>query len=152
MARLSDAAVKAVKPGSATKDIYDEAEPGLCLWVQPGGQMAWGLRIRHAGRQPRYSLGDYPATSLAEARALAAAMKKAATRGQNPEVARPGSADRAHYGSRSDCDLPGDETEQQITRPRAAEVRHPCGACPRDAPCRGCHQGRDRIVASRHRI
>jgi integrase len=90
MARLTDAAVRAAKPGTITHDIYDSGEPGLCLRVQPSGRRAWGLRIRRAGVQRRYLLGDYPDTSLAEARDLAGAMKKAAARGLNPEhVLRP---------------------------------------------------------------
>lgn len=90
MARLTDAGVKAAKIEISTRDIYDEGEAGLCLRVQPSGRKAWGLRVRVGGRQRRFVLGDYPATSLSEARGLAAAMKKAATRGENPEhVLRP---------------------------------------------------------------
>src|SRR5262249_19399687 len=88
--RLTDAAVKAAKPGLATRDIYDAGEAGLCLRVQPSGRKGWGLRLRVAGRQHRYSIGEYPATGLGEARELAARMKKAAARGTDPaEVMRP---------------------------------------------------------------
>lgn len=86
MGRLTDAAVKAAKAGPATRDIYDEGEAGLCLRVQTSGQKAWGLRIRVNSRQRRYSLGDYPATTLAQARDLAAQLKKAASHGQDPEA------------------------------------------------------------------
>jgi hypothetical protein len=71
MARLTDAGVKAAKAGSGTRDIYDPGEPGLCLRVQPSGRKAWGLRIRQGRVQKRFVLGDYPGTSLAEARDLA---------------------------------------------------------------------------------
>ena len=86
MARLTDAGVKGAKPTDKTQDIYDEGEPGLCLRVQPSGKKGWGLRIRYRGVQHRYSLGDYPATSLAEVRVLAAAMKKNATQGLDPKL------------------------------------------------------------------
>ena len=76
MARLTDAAIKGAKPGSTTRDIYDESEPGLCLRVQPKGRKSWGLRIRVRGQQRRFDIGEYPSTSLAEARDTAAAMKK----------------------------------------------------------------------------
>src|SRR6476646_10501337 len=92
--RLTDAAVKAVKAKTATRDMYDEGEPGLCLRVQPSGRKAWGLRVRVARRQHRYVIGEYPATTLGEARELAARMKKAAKRGGDPgEVLRPASSD-----------------------------------------------------------
>jgi integrase len=92
--RLTDAAVKAAKADSTTRDIYDEGEPGLCLRVQPSGRKAWGLRVRVAGRQHRYVIGEYPATTLGEARELATRMKKAAKRGGDPgEVLRPPPSD-----------------------------------------------------------
>lgn len=86
MSRLTDAAVKAAKADKATRDIFDEAEAGLCLRVQPSGQKAWGLRTRVNGKQRRFDLGTYPTTTLAHARDLAAEMKKAAGRGQDPEA------------------------------------------------------------------
>src|SRR5690348_13812558 len=98
MARLTDAAVKATKATSTTRDIYDEGEAGLCLRVQPSGRKGWGLRIRIDGRQRRFDLGEYGSdgrgVSLAEARQKAAAMKKAAARGDDPtNVLRPPSSD-----------------------------------------------------------
>src|SRR5205809_6570379 len=92
MARLSDASVKAAKAGTATRDIYDAGEAGLCLRVQPSGRKGWGLRVRVAGRQHRYSIGEYPATGLGEAREFAARMKKAAARGDDPAEVLPPSA------------------------------------------------------------
>jgi integrase len=95
--RLTDASVKAAKPASVVRDIYDEAEAGLCLRVHPTGRKAWGLRIRIAGRQRRFSLGGYSeqdGVSLAKARQLARAMKEAAARGEDPtHVLRPPSSD-----------------------------------------------------------
>jgi integrase len=90
MARLTDASVRGAKAGSSTRDIYDEAESSLCLRVQPTGRKSWALRIRIAGKQRRFNIGAYPATSLAEAREYASAMKKAAARGYDPaNVLRP---------------------------------------------------------------
>jgi integrase len=57
----------------------------LCIRIYPSARKAWGLRIRFANVLRRYSLGDYPTTSLGEARELAAMMKKAARRGQDPK-------------------------------------------------------------------
>ena len=73
MARLTDAAVKAAKAGSTTRDIYDVGEGGLCLRVQPSGRKSWGLRIRVRGRQRRFDIGEYPCIpALAEARRMPA--------------------------------------------------------------------------------
>ena len=94
MARLTDSGVKAEKPNSTIRDIYDEGEAGLCLRVYPSSRKAWGLRIRIDGRQRRFDLGEYPAKTLAEARELARAMKKTAERGEDPSnVLRPPPAD-----------------------------------------------------------
>src|SRR4051794_25271070 len=90
MPRLTDASVKAAKGSDTTRDIYDGGEAGLCLRVQPSGRKAWGLRIRVGGKHRRFDIGGCPATSLAEAGALAAEMKKAANRGADPQgVLRP---------------------------------------------------------------
>ncbi|MGH7055519.1 MAG: tyrosine-type recombinase/integrase [Stellaceae bacterium] len=84
MARLTDASIKAAKPAATVRDIYDAGEAGLCLRVHPTGRKAWCLRTRLGGRQRRHDLGEYPGTSLADARRLAAAMKGAAGRGDDP--------------------------------------------------------------------
>ncbi len=94
IALLTDSGIKAVKPGSTIRDIYDGGAAGLCLRVFPSGRKAWGLRIRIAGKQRRFDLGDYPAKTLADARDLARAMKKAAARGEDPSnVLRPPPSD-----------------------------------------------------------
>src|SRR5262245_43908364 len=60
------------------------AKAGLCLRVQPSGRRGWGLRIRINGRQRRFDIGEYPGTSLAEAREIAGRMKRASARGEDP--------------------------------------------------------------------
>jgi integrase len=58
--------------------------------VQPSGRKSWGLRIRIGGKQRRFDIGEYPATTLGEARSFAAGMKKKAEQGGDPvEVLRP---------------------------------------------------------------
>ena len=67
---LTDTKLKKLKPG---EKAYQEAdEGGLFVEVMPGGAKVWRLRYRIGGRgskQEKVSLGDYPAYSLAEARA-----------------------------------------------------------------------------------
>ena len=89
-ARLTDQAVKAAKPpgkGEGARDIADRAVPGLSLRVTPQGHKSWTLRAKWRGDRMRVDLGEYPATSLAEARRLATAARKLADRGDNPELA-----------------------------------------------------------------
>jgi integrase len=94
MPRLSDASVRAAKVGPIVRDVYDEAEAGLCLRVYPSGRKAWGLRIRLGGKQRRFDLGEYPGTALTKARRLARAMKEAAAHGKDPsEVLHPPPSD-----------------------------------------------------------
>jgi integrase len=97
MKRLTDASIKAAKPAAVVRDIYDEGEGGLCLRVHPTGRKAWGLRIRLAGKQRRFDLGEYSetpkegtpkeGTSLGDARRLARTMKALAERGEDPSNA-----------------------------------------------------------------
>lgn len=87
MAKLTDQAVKAAKPKKSARDITDGTVPGLSLRVTPGGHKSWALRIKWRGERNRLDLGEYPATSLADARELALEARRLAGRGQNPEHA-----------------------------------------------------------------
>jgi integrase len=87
MARLTDQAVKAAKPGEFARDITDGTVGGLSLRVTPSGHKSWALRVKWRGGRSRVDLGEYPATSLAAARELALEARRLAGRGQNPEHA-----------------------------------------------------------------
>lgn len=87
MTKLTDQAVKAAKPEKSARDITDGTVPGLSLRVTPGGHKSWALRIKWRGERHRIDLGEYPATSLADARALASEARRLAGRGQNPDHA-----------------------------------------------------------------
>jgi integrase len=86
-ARLTDQAVKAAKPATFARDIADGTVAGLSLRVTPQGHKSWTLRAKWRGDRVRVDLGEYPTTSLAEARELATAARKLADRGDNPELA-----------------------------------------------------------------
>lgn len=64
--RLSDAACKAARPGSAPRKLSDGK--GLYLAVMPAGGKLWRLKYRHAGKERIYSIGSYPEITLAVAR------------------------------------------------------------------------------------
>lgn len=88
---LTDTKLKNLKPG---EKAYQEAdEGGLFVEVMPGGAKVWRLRYRIGGRgskQEKVSLGDYPAYSLADARAWREACKVLAKRGLSPMALKRG--------------------------------------------------------------
>lgn len=86
---LTDSKVKALTVDDGQrKDVFDPGEPGLHIRVSKKGQVVnrvWYLRYRLPnGRQPRYKLGTYPATSLDGAREKARAAKKLLEAGGDP--------------------------------------------------------------------
>ncbi|WP_270934307.1 tyrosine-type recombinase/integrase [Falsiroseomonas oryzae] len=87
MAALTDAAARAAKPGAADRDLADGTVAGLSLRVFKSGRKAWTLRLRMAGGQRRFDIGEYPATTLADARDIAQEARRLAGRGENPEHA-----------------------------------------------------------------
>ena len=88
---LTDTKLKNLKPGA--KPYIETDEGGLHVEVMPGGAKVWRLRYRIGGRgskQEKVSLGDYPAYSLAEARAWREACKVLAKRGLSPMALKRG--------------------------------------------------------------
>lgn len=65
--KLNYSKIKAIKPQEKLVKHSDGA--GLSLWVYPTGKMRWALAYREDGKQKTAYLGDYPAYSLADARA-----------------------------------------------------------------------------------
>ena len=75
---------KNLKPGH----YYDNSGVGLQLHVRTTGSKAFVQRLRLNGKYIDIGLGGYPATSLAEARRIAAENKILATRGIDPRSAK----------------------------------------------------------------
>ena len=83
MPRLTSAKVKAItKPG-----MHGDGN-GLYLNVTPSGSRSWIQRMMIGGRRRELGLGGYPATGLAEARALALANKAFVRAGRDPVAER----------------------------------------------------------------
>lgn len=78
--------VQAAKPKNKPYGLADGA--GLFLWITPTGQKYWHFRYRINGKQPRISLGLYPAISLQLARENAAKMRALVARGIDPNQQR----------------------------------------------------------------
>ncbi|VVT04695.1 site-specific integrase [Rhizobium sp. EC-SD404] len=97
---LTVKAIEAMKPGTTRKEVADGGLPGLYLIVQPSGSMVWAVRYRFANRPRKFTIGAYPAFTLAMAREAGATALRAVTEGRDPgeeraarEAARPASLD-----------------------------------------------------------
>ena len=83
--RLTDRLVKQVKrPSSGRREYYDAGLPGFALRVSETGRKSWIVFYQHGGRNRRYTIGPYPAISLAEARKRAHAVFAQAAEGRDP--------------------------------------------------------------------
>lgn len=83
--KLTDLAIKALKPKGQRYEVYDDHVPGLALRVTPSGVKSWSLRYRVGGQQmPRLTLGQYPTITLERARKNAQRELRAVDGGANP--------------------------------------------------------------------
>lgn len=64
---LTDTKLRSLKPQGKVYRVADAN--GLCVEVRPSGARIWRYRYRFAGKANMLTIGDYPAVSLAEARA-----------------------------------------------------------------------------------
>nr|GAT45547.1 integrase [Mycena chlorophos] len=79
---LSDTKLKAFK---ARDKVYRVADSnGLCVEVRPSGAKLWRYRYRHNGKPSMLALGEYPAMTLAEARAEREKVRAQLKSGANP--------------------------------------------------------------------
>lgn len=78
--------IKSLQPADQRLQIFDTEEKGLCLRVTPAGIKTWSVCYKKAGRMLRYTLGLYPAISLAEARTKAHDITHDVAHGKDPQV------------------------------------------------------------------
>ncbi|MHC8361593.1 Arm DNA-binding domain-containing protein [Pseudomonas sp. LS2P72] len=83
---LTNTAVRHAKPRA--KDYTLPDYNGLALFVNTKGAKCWHFRFSWADKQPRISLGTYPAISLRDARALRDVARALVARGIDPRVHR----------------------------------------------------------------
>src|SRR5262245_39530425 len=98
--RLTELAVRKLKPGSAPYLIWDTHQPGLAIRVQPTGARAWKVIYSYHGRPRWLHLGNAGAIGLADARMLAAEAMLAVARGKDPAAEK-----RADSGAGTFADL-----------------------------------------------
>jgi integrase len=85
---LTDRFCERAKSTSVQTDYFDETVTGLALRVSAKGVKAWTLHFTGpTGKRARITLGRYPSTSLAHARALALDAKAAVADGRDPRGA-----------------------------------------------------------------
>lgn len=82
-----DSALKAIKPGDPRKRISDGEGLYLLLFVK-GGAHGWRFDYSHGGRRKTLSLGTYPNTTLAAARAKADEFRKLVADDSDPSTLR----------------------------------------------------------------
>lgn len=88
---LTDAAIRKVKPTDKPQRLFDGG--GLYLEVAPSGGKWWRLKYRVEGKEKRISLGVYPETALAEARAARDEARRKLAAKIDPSVARKAEAE-----------------------------------------------------------
>lgn len=84
--RLTDRAVATAKPKAEPYRLSDQA--GLFLWVMPTGAKSWRTKYKRDGRERLITLGQYPAMSLAEARAARQRVRLDVQAGADPSAER----------------------------------------------------------------
>ena len=79
---LTDTAIRKAKPADKPVRLFDGG--GMYLEVAPAGGKWWRLKYRYGGKEKRLSLGTYPDTGLADARAKRDAARKLLAAGVDP--------------------------------------------------------------------
>ncbi|SQL17935.1 site-specific recombinase, phage integrase family [Escherichia coli] len=83
---LNDMQIRRAKPEVKAYTLGDGQ--GLSLLVEPNGSKSWRFRYRYAGKPKMISLGVYPTSTLAEARARRDEARKIVAEGKNPSEVR----------------------------------------------------------------
>jgi hypothetical protein len=85
-AKLTDIAIRALKPRAASYAIGDTGCAGLCIRITPKGAktFAFAYRNRTTGKVVWLTIGRYPDVALGTARELANDARKAVREGGTP--------------------------------------------------------------------
>lgn len=94
---------------------------GLFLAVSGKGAKSWILRTRYAGKRPELGLGSFAEVSLADARELAADIRKLARKGIDPRTWKTHLSDEEAHTSAPTFD----QCIQQAMRKVSAELSNP---------------------------
>lgn len=84
--KLTDLAIRNLKPGTARREIPDRG--GLYVVLQPSGHRSFAVRYRLGGVPKKHTLGNFPGLTLAAARKLASDAIYDVARGIDPSEAK----------------------------------------------------------------
>jgi integrase len=84
--KLTDLAIRNLKPGPARREIPDRG--GLYVVLQPSGHRSFAVRYRLGGVPKKHTLGNFPGLTLAAARKLASDAIYDVARGIDPSEAK----------------------------------------------------------------
>lgn len=104
---LSDAAIRAAKPGPKSYKLFDEG--GLFVLISPSGGKLWRMKFRHMGKEQLLSLGRYPDVGLKDARERRDHARKQIASGANPAFEKKRAAIAASVGAANTFKLVADE-------------------------------------------
>jgi len=88
--KLTDTHIqKMIKPpASGRREYFDSQVDNLCLRISASGNRSWCIYYRLGGKNRRYTIGNYPTYSIAEARVEANQIKKIVAKGDDPVAER----------------------------------------------------------------
>jgi hypothetical protein len=84
---LTDALIRALPaPGSGRLEYADTRSSGFALRITAASVKSWSFRSRDpvSGEPARFSIGQYPEVSLADARERADELRRGVAKGENP--------------------------------------------------------------------
>ena len=81
---LTDTKLRSLKPQAKVFRLADAN--GLCIEVRPSGAKIWRYRYRYAGKANMLTVGEYPAVTLAEARAERDRARALVKKGADPAL------------------------------------------------------------------
>jgi integrase len=82
--KLTDSMIKALKPSDTTQQYADGG--GLTLYAYPNGKKRFILRYRFANKASMHTIGDYPSTTLKQAREQRLVIRKLLDTGISPMI------------------------------------------------------------------
>ncbi|GAB6045120.1 tyrosine-type recombinase/integrase [Caminibacter profundus] len=83
---LTDTKIKRAKPKDKMYKLFDG--DGLYLEIKPTGRKVWRIKYRLFGKERTYTVGDYPAVTLSQARAITREVKQKVLDGIDPVAER----------------------------------------------------------------
>lgn len=81
---LTDIKIKSLKPKEKPYKVFDG--DGLYIYVTMKGVKKWRIKYYYNGKDSIYTVGDYPAVSLRDARSRLLEVKEMLAQGKNPAV------------------------------------------------------------------